>query len=241
VLGQGGLLMRRPSLRDESGFTLPELLMTLVIGVMILGSGTLITIGAARHNVEVANRTDATQRGRLALEKAEQLLRAQTCSSASNYPIVAATPASVTFYSDLKGGAQPAYKHTLTFDPAAKTLTDTSIQGSNTIPQTFTGAARTETLATDVTQNAANPVFRYWSYPTPAPASGALTPNVELLPGAAGLTNAQIGKVARIDINFLTTGTTTKTSSTIKAEMYDQVFVRLANPNSTTTFDPSCS
>jgi prepilin-type N-terminal cleavage/methylation domain-containing protein len=236
-----GILMRRPSLRDEGGFTLPELLLTMVIGVIILGSGTLITIGAARHNVEVANRTDATQRGRLAMEKMEQLLRAQTCSLESDAAIVSASPSSVTFYSDLKGGTQPVYQHTLTYDAAAKTLTDTSVKGSTTIPQTFTAAARTETLATDVTPDGANAVFRYWAYPSAAPAAGALSPSVELVPGAAGLTSADIGKVARIDMDFLTTGTTSQTRGTIKAQMTDQVFVRLANPNSTTTFDPSCT
>jgi prepilin-type N-terminal cleavage/methylation domain-containing protein len=233
--------VRRPSLRDEGGFTLPELLMTLVIGVVILGSGTMITIGAERHNVEVANRTDATQRGRLAIERMERMLRAQTCSSESDDSITAATPTSVTFYSDLTGGAQPVYKHTLTYDPAARTLTDTAIKGSTTIPQTFTAAPRTETLATDVAQNGANSIFRYWAYPATAPASGALEPSVELVPGAGGLSLTDRGRIARVDIDFVATGATSKTRTTIKAEMTDQVFVRLANPNSTTSFDPSCT
>jgi prepilin-type N-terminal cleavage/methylation domain-containing protein len=232
--------VRRPRLSDEGGFTLPELLLTMVIGVIILGSGTLITIGAERHNVEVSNRTDATQRGRYALEKMEQLLRSQACSTASPYPLTAATPTSVTFYADLSDGSTPVYRHTLTYDPAAKTITDTSVKGSTTTPQTFTSTPKTITLATDAVQKTGNTIFRYWAYPATAPAAGPLQPDVELVPAAGGLSAAQLGRVARIDINFITTGTTPHTVGTIRAEMTDQIFVRLADPNSTTTFDPSC-
>jgi prepilin-type N-terminal cleavage/methylation domain-containing protein len=233
--------VRRPRLSDESGFSLPELLLTMVIGVVVLGAGTMITIGAERHNVEVSDRSDATARGRYALEKMQQLLRSQSCSSASPYPVTVAKPQTVTFYADLSGGESPVYRHTLTYDPVTKTITDTSVKGSAGTPQTFTAAPKALTLATDVVQTAANPVFRYWAYPAAAPAAGALEPNVELVPGAAGLTAAQLGKIARIDINFVTTGTNRVTASKIRAEMTNRVFVRFADPNSTTTFDPSCT
>ncbi len=233
--------MRRPRLSDEGGFSLPELLLTMVIGLVVIGSGTMITIGAQQHNAEVVDRTDATGRGRYAMDQIEQILRSQACSDASPFSVTAATPNSITVYTDLSDGSTPVVRHTLTYTPATKTLTDVSVRGSTTTPQTFTGAARTVTLATDVIPDGTTPIFRYWAYPDSAPASGSLSPTVELLPPAAGLSATDLGRVSRIDIDFTATGTNANTQQSIHAEMADQVFVRLADPNATTDFDPSCS
>lgn len=233
-------LRERQGLSGEAGFTLVELMMTMVIGTLILGSAMMITIRAQVHNGEVANRTDATQRGRLAIEKMVQLLRSQVCSSASSYPVTAASATSITFYSDLTSGTSPVYRHTLSYDPATKRLTDVSILGSTTDPQTFTATPKSTVLATDIVPNGTNSILRYYGYPATAPATGTLEPNVELIPGGTGLTATDVGKIARIDVDFLAQGAT-RTTNRIKAEMQDQVFVRLADPNSSTTFNPSCT
>jgi prepilin-type N-terminal cleavage/methylation domain-containing protein len=234
------ILARRPRLRAQTGFTLIELMFTMSIGTIILGSGMMITIRAQVHNGEVANRTDATQRGRLALEKMEQLLRSEVCSTASSYPVIAATASSVTFYADLTAGTTPVIRHTLSYDPATKRLTDVSVVGSAADPQTFTAAAKSSVLATDIVPDATNAIFRYYKYPATAPATGPLQPNVEMVPGAGGLSANDLGDISRVDLDFLAQGAT-RTTNRIKAQMQDQVFVRLADPNSATTFDPSCT
>jgi len=231
----------RPRLSDERGLTVVELLIASVIGVIILGSATLITINAARYNNEVANRTDATQRGRLAMERMQRLLRTQVCTSASAFPVRSAKADAVSFYADMSDGSTPVYQHTLTYDAANQQLLQTSVRGSTRSPVTFTAAPVTETLATEVVPSGSNAVFRYYGYPATAPASGPLEPNVELVPPAGGsLSGADLGRIARVDLNFLTTGATPSTRD-IRAEMTNQVFVRIADPNDPTSFDPSCS
>ncbi len=226
---------------EQSGFTLVELLIASSIGLIILGSATFITTGAARHNGEVANRTDATQRGRLALERMERLVRSQVCVTLSTYPVAQAKTDSMTFFADLSDGTQPVYQHTLAFDVTNRQITDASIKGSTATPTTFTASPVTNVLATDTEASGTNPFFRYYAYPPTAPAVGVLQPDVELVPPLGGsLSAAELQKVARIDIDFMATGATRSTSK-IKAEMTDEVFVRIADPNRAKSFDPTCS
>jgi prepilin-type N-terminal cleavage/methylation domain-containing protein len=235
-------LAHRPSLRDERGMTIVELLVTMVIGLIILGAATMITIGAASHNNEVANRVTASQRGRLAMELMQRDLRSQVCTTDTPFPVSTAKTDTVTFTSDLSDGSTPPYKHTYTFNAAARTITDSSIKGSVATPITFTATPSVSTLATDVELNGTNPIFRYYAYPTTAPGAGtALEPTVELVPPAgASLPSVDLGRIARIDVNFVTTGETLPTRN-IKVEQLDTVFVRLSDPNDLSAFGPSCS
>lgn len=233
--------MTRPRLSDEGGFTLPEVLMVMVLGLIILGAATQIVIGAGRQNNEVAMRTEATQKGRLALERMQRLIRSQVCSTAASFPVTSAKRDEITFFADLSDGSTPVTQHTLTYDEAERTLYDTAIVGSTGTPQTFTGTPKTETLATDVVRKGTDPIFRYYGYPATLPVGTPLQADVELVPaGTTSLTGTQLGRIARIDLNFLSTGATQNTQK-IRAEMTNQVFVRLADPNSATTFNPSCS
>ncbi len=239
--------MRRPRLNDEAGFTIVELMMACMIGVIVIGSATMITIGAARHNSEVANRTDATQRGRLALEKTQRLLRSQVCTPATTQPITAASANSITVTTDLSDGSRPIERHTITLDTGGGRLTDTVVPGSGD-PVSFAGTGTTATLATDVRQTNGGPFLRYWAYPVPAPASGVLEPTVELNPGAGSLSAADLSRIAKIDISFSATGAT-KSTRKIAPPMTDSVFVRIADPNDVVTdpndttdpYNPTCS
>lgn len=235
-------MVSRPRLTEQGGFSLPELMIVMVLGLIILGSATLITAGAARHNTEVASRTEATQRGRLALDRMEQAIRSQVCSTAAAFPVTSAKRDELTFFADLSDGSKPVTRHTLTYDPAAQTLTDTSVVGSTATPQTFTGTAKVERLAEGIERKGASPVFRYYTYPATPPAGSPLQPDVELTPvGTTSLSGTDLGRISRIDLNFLATGSAASTKTDIRAEMTDQVFVRLSDPNSATTFNPSCT
>jgi type II secretory pathway pseudopilin PulG len=246
------LARRRASAQD--GFTLIELIVAMTIGMVILGSATMITIGAARHNTEVASRTDATQRARLATDRMQRLLRSEVCvfSSADNtvksWPMTLAKPDQVVFYADLSGGTT-TYQHTLTYDATAKTLTDKAQQVTATNPIALAPASRTEILATGVNRNTtgANPtgaIFRFYGYPQTT--TGILQPNLELVPPTLGLSATDLKRIARVDLDFLAVGNT-KLTTNIVSEGTDQIFVRIANPNGISDgsprnpYDPVCA
>ncbi len=231
----------RPRLSDERGFTLVELLVTGVLGVLILGSATLITIGAARHNVEVAERTDATQRGRLAMERAVQLIRSQVCTSYSDYPVSYAGANRIVFATDLSDGTTLPSQHTMEYTPATRVLSDQRAAGLATTPLSFSSTRTTNFSVNDIDTDSTGAIFHYYAYPTAATAGVPLTPSVELVPPAGGTLSAtNLGRISRIDISFLASGTTRETN-TIQAELSDRVFVRIADPNQPTAFDPSCT
>lgn len=231
----------RARAREESGFTLIELLIASSIGLIILTAATMTTIGAARHNSEVAQRTAATQRGRITMDKVERILRSQVCAGLSK-PVAAASANSITVYSDLGDGSQPIVRHQLTFDPAALTLTDTYTPGTAADPPVFNAAStRTERVLERMGRNGTSPVFRYFAYPNPLPATGVVTPDVELVPGASGLALAERNRIARIDIAFRALTQTRVVSTEQSAEMTNRVYIRLADPNSNQGNDPVCS
>lgn len=232
---------RRPRLSDQRGFTLVELLITGSLGVLILGSATLITIGAARHNVEVADRTDATQRGRLAMERAVQVIRSQVCTNYSSYPVSYAGANKLVFAADFSDGSKLPVQHTTEYVPATRTFSDQAAPGVNTTPLSFSSTRTTFFSVSNIDTDNTNAVFHYYAYPASAPAGTALEPNVELVPPVGGTLSAtNLGRIARIDIRFLATGTTRDTT-VIKADMSDRVFVRIADPNQPAAFDPSCT
>ncbi len=78
----GGLLMRR--LRSEDGFTLPELLITMAIAMIVsLATFTLIEIVMKRSG-EVGARVETTATARTAMDQITRQLRSQVCAKRSD-------------------------------------------------------------------------------------------------------------------------------------------------------------
>jgi type II secretory pathway pseudopilin PulG len=123
-------------LSQEDGFTIPELLITIVIGMTITLAGfTLVDVTMGR-SAEISARIEAVQNGRSAMDTMTRQLRSQVCLLRPNGTVddprrslLAADGASVTFYTDMRNTANPApgaptpspsgfsgpEKHTLTF------------------------------------------------------------------------------------------------------------------------------
>ena len=73
----GGMMFNR--LRQEDGFTLPELLITLVIGLTVaLGALSLVDV-TMRRSGEISARVEAVQSGRTAMDIMTRELRSQVC------------------------------------------------------------------------------------------------------------------------------------------------------------------
>jgi type II secretory pathway pseudopilin PulG len=96
-------------LAREDGMTLPELLVTLTIAMVIsLATFSLVEV-TMRRSGEVSARVDAVQRGRFAMDEMTRQLRSQVClQNASVATMVkprsveAATADSVVFYADTR-------------------------------------------------------------------------------------------------------------------------------------------
>lgn len=86
--------------------TLPELLVTLIIGmVLTLGALTLVDV-TMRRSGEISARVEAVQSGRSAMDTITRELRSQVCLppvvNAPRVSVAAATPTSITMYTELR-------------------------------------------------------------------------------------------------------------------------------------------
>jgi prepilin-type N-terminal cleavage/methylation domain-containing protein len=90
---------------DESGFTLVELLTAMSIGLIVLMAGFLLLDRATSASVEIADRQEAVQRGRMAMERITRQLRSQVCLGDETEPITFGDDDQIVFYADLGAGS----------------------------------------------------------------------------------------------------------------------------------------
>jgi prepilin-type N-terminal cleavage/methylation domain-containing protein len=237
-------------LRREDGFTLPELLVTLFIALVVSMAALSLLEFTMKRSAEVDQRVDASQRGRLYMDTITRELRSQVCLD-GNTPSMATRTGDptdgndATFYADMTEDttAQLAVKpgadlHRLTYDPATKRITDYTYKSTwdksvsppvAAVPATPTSS---RVIATDVIPKPGTPIFAYYAFD---PKTNPPTPTLSLPlpPTAAGgaLLASDVALVARIDINFIVLPVHGKNNATTASTLQDQVFVRAADPN----------
>ena len=103
---------------NQAGFALTELIVAMTVGLIILLAAFLLLDRAHGASNEIADRQDAVQRGRQAMELLTRQIRSQVCLGGFEEPITDGTNNSVTFYADLTDGSKNVERRTITFDPA---------------------------------------------------------------------------------------------------------------------------
>ena len=176
-------------LADERGFTLVELLATMVAGVVVLlAMGTIMDV-TLRETTRSFTLVDATNRTRPIFEQIENNLHS-ACFADEETPIESGSNAnSLIFMSSSGNAATPtAVWHQVTYNPApTSTLTDTSYSTTysvvNGIPTWSRGTQQgnPRTLLTHVAQTGSTPVFQYYAYQT-APGTDAAGNQYMILP-----------------------------------------------------------
>jgi prepilin-type N-terminal cleavage/methylation domain-containing protein len=232
-------------LRGEAGFTLPELLTTMwIAGVIMLAAFALVDF-VMKRTAEAEQRVEATQRGRTGMDMITRQLRSQVCLNATP-PIVRGDADSIQFYADLGNSTASSLpeRHTLTFNAAAGTMTETVEKPNATNPVTWQ-AATNRVLITGITRDTSAsgnpiPVFQYRGFDnTKTPVQIATT-------NLAVPLNANAGKVAMVKITFRSVARRTPRSE-VSFSIADDVYSRVINPNppeqapANFTPSPSCN
>lgn len=172
----------RPDLTDQRGFTLVELLVTMIAGLVItLATLTMLDI-SVQESAKVADRVEASQRGRIAMEQLIQELHS-SCVAASVAPVLpGSTSTSIQFLSQFGSAAVLTPNlHKVTF--SAGSLTDTAYAATSGSAPTWTFSstpAYSRTVLTNVSQSTVNgttqPVFQYYEYVNGTLSSALPTP-----------------------------------------------------------------
>ncbi len=153
------MLSRR--LRSEAGFSLVEMLVVM-IGGLVVGAALLGIIDVTLHqSTNTFSRVDATGRARTTIESLVDELQS-SCLSSGDTPIQPSSSDTSLIFTTQDGNAvsPTPVQHQITFSSSAGTLTETTTSG-------------TRTLLTDVAQSGSTPVFQYFAYQEPLQSSGA--------------------------------------------------------------------
>jgi type II secretory pathway pseudopilin PulG len=215
-------------LRAQGGFTLPELLVAMGIGMMTVLAVVAILETTMKQSNSIAGRVNATQRGRIAMDTMTRELRSQVCYSTTVPAVISGDDDSVKFYVDLSNGSKPAEQRELRFDQTTRTIRERAWVGSGS-PLAFpTNPTRNRLLLDDVYRRSFTgentEIFRYFAYNTADPPR----PDLRL---TTPLSATDIARVARIEIGFTTLPPRARPSPASSATLQNEIYVRVADPN----------
>jgi prepilin-type N-terminal cleavage/methylation domain-containing protein len=211
--------------KREAGFTLVELLVAMVIGMVILLAAfkALDTFSVA--NATITARVDNTQRARQEMDGLIRALRSQVCIAAGGSSLRAATSTQVSFATDLSDGTVFPQLRTVTFDATARRITERRYGGTTfTQPLTFVGTASAGPTLNGVEQDGTTPVFRYFAYDTATPPR----PIVDL---GTSLSAPDLERVARIVVTYRVGPPAGSVNRAAGATLTDEVFLRNVDPS----------
>lgn len=225
-------MLTRPDARSERGATLIELLVSLVVGGLVLTALLQVFVTTLRSDARTEDRVDSVSRARLAVDRATQVLGAQVCFNGAPPVLPGSTARVVTFYSDLQvpsttttPTANGARLERLTYDPTARTITDERWPGT-----TATGTSTRRTIGQDVLPPAGQDgPFRYFQYDDLS-GTGTPLPDAEQVPGASGLTAAQVALTIRVRVDLIARTTRTRSADTRSTSLGGDAFVGTLDP-----------
>jgi prepilin-type N-terminal cleavage/methylation domain-containing protein len=212
--------------REEGGFTLPELMVSLVIGmVLVLAAFTLIERSFA-INDEVTDRTDSSQRGRLAMEQITRQIRSQVCPDPNTPAIVSGDDYSFRFWAFTGTGAFAPVERTLAFDttatPAAITRTDAGQPSRSIVSEVLPPRGLNR------------PVFQYFPWTSSGPVRVDLDNPLPTPLSAANRARVVLVRVSYITLPSGRASNRTATSSNPpdgSTPLSEGVYLRNADPN----------
>jgi len=213
-------------LSSQKGFTVVELLISMVIAGIILAVALAVIVDSQRAGARVRDRLEAIGHGRTAMEQITQRVRAMVClPDGVTTPVIAASANQLTFYADLDGDED--------YDPARWRLTGqrdaanrlTSVREERWADAAGTGTPASRLLARNLGDmprpgGGTLPLFRYYAYP-----SLEATDTVEIGTGAGGaVAAADLRRVVRVDVAFLARSSSAaadrRTASALESSVY---------------------
>jgi len=218
-------------LAREDGFTLVELLVAMSVGTVVLMAAFMVLDRSVTLSNEVADRSDALQRGRQTMELLTRQLRSQVCLGEAKEPIVEGKRDTVTFYADLTDGSDASNMETrkLTYFPSDKTVVEERYAATGDYPDLIFDVApyRRRVIGTKIkpvqVSGVDQPIFRYYGFKTTGP-QGVLE---EL---STPLTTDSVARNVMIKVAFVSQTERTRPKDQEATTLENEVYVRSADP-----------
>jgi type II secretory pathway pseudopilin PulG len=210
-------------LADEGGFTLVELMATIVVSMIVLFALFGLVDNATRRQSVATDRIEANDRGRAAMDTISSQLRSRVCIGGAQGSLVSASATQIEFFASLGLTLESSTesqrlvleRRRLTYRPAPDNDVREEVWVGTAAapalpPAPPTPATRTRTLLTNVSLTGAVPFFQYFAQDG-APA----------LP-APPLSAANLTKVAQIDVGFSANGRVAGVETPLQNEILDR-------------------
>jgi prepilin-type N-terminal cleavage/methylation domain-containing protein len=222
----------RARVRQEQGFTLVELLVTMVAGMVVLSALYTILDVTLRQTTNTFTRLDSTGRGNAVLAGIENELHS-ACVASGETPVQGGadgTQASdandLVFFSQYGTSANPTpVEHKISYTASSGKLTDYSYTSTGGQAPNWTFGSTpssSKLLLTNVTPSGSIPVFQYFAYEPYTDNNGntdmmlldgsgsvpgtTTLPNPDPLPDSSGLSAGNAAATAEVVINLVVGG-----------------------------------
>ena len=227
--------MNHPDIRSERGFTLIELMVATVLGIIVSTATLAIVISSVHLTSNYSDKVDATQEGREAMQRITQQLDS-SCVASAVAPILSTSDANdVWFYSALSDSPTIQPNEVEISYTSGSLVMNTYAYSSGTSPAswTFSSTATSSTLLPNAAQYNSTPVFQYYGYNS----NGTLSSTPYTLGPTLG-TNA--ATTAEVVVTFQALPTDKWTTLGRPASFTDAIVLRLSPASGSTTNLP-CS
>lgn len=210
-------------LADEGGFTIAELMATIVISMIVLFALFGLVDNATRRQSVATDRIEANDRGRSAMDTISSQLRSRVCVGGAQGSLVSASANQIEFFASLGLTAEKTtesqrlvlQRRRLTYRPAPDNdVIEEVWVGTAAAPALPPGppaaATRRRTLLTNVSLTDRVPFFQYF-----AKAGEPALP-------APPLAVADLTKVSQIDVSFSAGGRVAGVDTPLQNEILDR-------------------
>ncbi len=229
-------------LRSERGFTLVEVLVAMVVGLIVSGALFAILEISLKQNARISDRVVAQQLGNTAMTRIIDPLRSGCIARKATPVLSGSTPSKLMFTTAFSEGTTPEPKEVFRekIEYASHKLTAAVEQASSGTWPTYAGwgAAKETTLAENVYMPSGNTngPFRYFKYGKASSSSSTSSVSaLEALPTTSALSEPEAKEVAGVEVRFEALAPDKDTRLSRAAQFEDQVTFAFSSPNSEST------
>jgi len=207
-------------LADERGFTLVELMATIVVSMIVLFALFGLVDNATRRQSVATDRIDANDRGRSAMDTISSQLRSRVCVGGAQGSLVSASPTEIEFFASFgltrdtpaQSERLVLQRRRLTYRPEHNDIIEQAWVGTAPAPALppVSATPRTRTLLTNVSLTDEVPFFRY----------SAMAGEPALPPPPLSVDD--LANVAQIDVSFSADGRVAGVATPLQNQILDR-------------------
>lgn len=231
--------------RDERGFTLIEVMVAMVVGLVVIGALFAILEVSLKQTARLTDRVQSQQLGSGAMAKIIDPMRSGCISREATPVMEGSTPSKLIFTTAFSESTTPepkeVFKETVEYSGHKLTSTTQPASSGSWPNYTFSGSSTKAVIAENVYMPSGREgPFRYFKYTTEdakaaSTSSTASISALEAFTTTGALSEKEAEKVASVEVAFEALPSDSDTRLNRASQFSDQVTFAFSSPNSEAT------